>query len=169
MRARIEQMQRVAARIRSDSPLTTVYCSDLNRALRSAGIIAELHGLIPVVEPALKERSFGIWEGMSFDEIRDLYPIEFDAWARNPLKHSPMEGESTAEVRKRCLKSYRQITRRHAGEAIAIVAHGSVNRIILCHTLGVPLSNMFRIEQDFVALNVIEIRTSYPRGRLLNG
>src|SRR5512139_592185 len=162
----IEQMHRVAGKIRNDGPLTAVYCSDLSRALRSAEVIAEPHGLTPVVEPALRERSFGIWEGMSFDEIRDLYPAEFDAWARNPLKHSPMEGESTADVRKRCLRAYRLITRSNAGQAIAVVAHGSVNRIILCHTLGVPLSNMFRIEQDFGALNVIEIGASYPRVRL---
>jgi alpha-ribazole phosphatase len=165
----IERMRHVAERIRSNSPLTAVYCSDLSRALRSAEIVAEPHSLSPVVEPALRERSFGIWEGMSFDEIRDQYPAEFDAWARNPLQHSPMEGESTAAVRKRCLRAYRQVTQRHAGKTIAVVAHGSVNRIILCHTLGVPLSNMFRIEQDFGALNVIEIHTSYPRVRLLNG
>lgn len=165
----IEQMRRLSERIRSEGPLRAVYCSDLSRALKSAGIIAEPHGLAPVVEPALRERSFGLWEGMSFDEIRDLYPAEFDAWARDPLKHSPVQGESTAEVRRRCLKAYRQITRRHAGETIAVVAHGSVNRVILCHTLGVPLGNMFRIEQDFGALNIIEHRASHPRVRLLNG
>lgn len=165
----IEQMKRLTEKIRSNHWLDGVYCSDLIRALRSAEIIARPYGLTPVAIPELRERSFGIWEGMSFDEIRERYPHEFDAWAENPLKYSPMEGESTLSVSRRCLRAFREITRRHRGGTIAIVAHGSINRIILCRLLGVPLRNIFRIEQDFGAFNVIEISERYPIVKLMNG
>jgi alpha-ribazole phosphatase/probable phosphoglycerate mutase len=44
-----------------------------------------------------------------------------------------------------------------------------VIRIILCQILGIPLENIFRIEQDYAALNIIEYRDKYPVVRLLNG
>lgn len=189
------------------SGLMAVYCSPLSRALRSAEIIAEPHGLKPGVMPDLRERSFGIWEGMSFDEIREKYPEEFDAWAGNPLKFSPIEGESTLEVRDRVINVLDGILGNHredrhssaqekgsrvqgfkdssgkindlpapsnsgpleSFQSVAIVAHGGVNRVILCHLLGIPLENIFRIEQDYAAVNIIEFWDKYPVVKLING
>jgi broad specificity phosphatase PhoE len=150
------------------SRLQAVYCSNLSRAVRSAGIIAEPFGLRPVETSALRERSFGIWEGMTFSEIKEKYPAEFEAWAGNPLRYSPIEGESTLGVRDRILPSLTRILDSHKGENIAIVAHGGVNRIILCHFLGIPLENIFRVEQDYAAVNVIEIWDKYPVVKMLN-
>jgi alpha-ribazole phosphatase len=149
--------------------LSAVYCSDLSRAIKSAEIIGAPYSLKPIVIPALRERNFGIWEGMSFDEIREKYPDEFDAWAGNPLKFSPMGGESTSEMTERVIKSFDEIIAAHAGKNIAVVSHGGVNRIILCHILGIPLENIFRIEQDYAALNIVEFWDRYPVVKLING
>jgi alpha-ribazole phosphatase len=183
--------------------MKAVYCSDLKRAIKSAEIIAEPYRLNPVKIPDLRERNFGIWEGMSFDEIREKYPSEFESWANNPLKYSPTGGESTIEVRDRVIKALDKILNNHnsqnteytppthpspsrgegkggggspgpgvcalKSEHITIVAHGGVNRIILCHLLGIPLENIFRIEQDCAALNVIEFWDKYPVVKLING
>jgi alpha-ribazole phosphatase/probable phosphoglycerate mutase len=149
--------------------LNAVYCSPLSRALKSAEIIAEPHGLKPVVIEDLRERSFGIWEGMTFTEIKEKYPQEFEAWAGNPLRYSPVDGESTIEVRERAVKAVDSLLSNHNSEHIAIVAHGGVNRIILCHIMGIPLENIFRIEQDFAAVNIIEFWEKYPVVKLLNG
>ncbi|MBA4349308.1 MAG: histidine phosphatase family protein [Thermodesulfovibrio sp.] len=152
--------------------VTAVYCSPLSRALKSAGIIAEAHNLKPAVIDDLRERSFGIWEGMTFMEIKEKYPDEFEAWANNPLKYSPMGGESTIEVRDRAIKALDTILDNHrlnSEENIVIVAHGGVNRVILCHMLGMPLENIFRIEQDNAAVNIIEFWDKYPVVKLING
>jgi alpha-ribazole phosphatase/probable phosphoglycerate mutase len=166
--------ERGIAQIRSasvfinSSKLSAVYCSPLSRALKSAEIISEPHGLNPVIMPDLRERSFGVWEGMSFDEIKKQYPDEFKAWADNPLKFSPVGGENTLEVRDRALQALDNILKKHNGESISIVAHGGVNRVILCDIMGIPLENLFRIEQDFAAVNVIEFWDTYPVVKGLN-
>ncbi len=172
----IEQMEQVAKYLnrsyKTYSGLKAVYCSPLIRALKSAEIVAEPHGLKPIVIPDLRERSFGIWEGMSFNEIKDKYPEEFEAWAGNPLKYSPVGGESTLEVRDRVIIGLNKILNDHNSQGarnIAIVAHGGVNRIILCHIMGIPLENIFRIEQNFAAINIIEFHDKYPVVKLLNG
>lgn len=149
--------------------LDAVYCSDLSRAVKSAEIIAGPHGLAPVKMPALRERSFGVWEGMTFNEIKERFPGEFEAWADNPLAHSPVGGESTLEVKERVVKALNEILNRHIGDTIAVVAHGGVNRILICDILGMPLENIFRIEQDYGAVNVIEFWDRYPVVKLLNG
>jgi alpha-ribazole phosphatase/probable phosphoglycerate mutase len=149
--------------------LNAVYTSPLSRALKSAEIIAEPHGLKPIVIEGLRERSFGIWEGMTFTEIKEKYPQEFEAWAGNPLRYSPVDGESTVEVRERAVKAVDSLLSNHNSEHIAVVAHGGVNRIILCHIMGIPLENIFRIEQDFAAVNIIEFWEKYPVVKLLNG
>jgi len=171
----IEQIKRVAMYLSQNTELriqnadlTAVYTSDLSRAIKSAEIIAGPYGLKPVVVEGLKERSFGVWEGMSFDEIKEKWPEAFNAWAANPLKFSPMGGESTIAVRDRVIKAFEEIMRKHNGENIAIVSHGGVIRVLLCEMLGMPLENIFRIEQSFAALNVIEI-WDYPVVKLING
>jgi alpha-ribazole phosphatase len=149
--------------------LSSVYCSDLSRSIRSAEIIAAPFGLTRVVVPGLRERSFGAWEGMSFNEIRDGYPVEFGMWAENPLKYSPPLGEHTSDVRDRVIDAFSSIMKKHEGGYVAVVAHGGVNRIILCHILGAPLEYIFRIEQDYAAVNIIEFWDRYPVVKLLNG
>ena len=179
--------------------LNAVYCSDLSRALKSAEIIAKPHKLRPIVMPELRERNFGIWEGMTFNEIKEKYPQEFDAWVSNPLKFSPVQGESTIEVRDRVIGALGEILKNHAIQStgnedkklgrweaekskhhnflssqlqsfnnIAIVSHGGVNRIVLCHLLEIPFENIFRIEQDYGALNIVEFHDKYPVVKLIN-
>lgn len=170
--AGIEQIKNTAGFISNydkASRLSAVYCSPLSRAVKSAEIIAEAYGLTPLISPDLMERHFGIWEGMSYTEIKEKYPEEFEAWANNPLIYSPTNGESTLEVRDRIIPALENIISRHNGESIAIVAHGGVNRIILCHILGVPLENIFRVEQNFGSVSVIEFWDKYPVVKLLNG
>jgi alpha-ribazole phosphatase len=153
----------------NSSGLQALYCSGLARAVQSAEIIAEQFDLVPILAPDLRERSFGIWEGMTFSEIREQYPTEFAFWAENPLAYSPMGGETTLDVRDRVIPVISDIVNKHAGQEVAVVAHGGVNRIILCHILGIPLENIFRIEQDYTALNIIEFWEKYPVLKLLNG
>lgn len=148
--------------------LRAVYASTLSRAIKSAEIVAEPHGLRIITVPALRERSFGVWEGMTFTEIREQYPAEFEAWASNPLIYSPIGGESTLEVKDRVILEFERIVRDHPGEDIAVIAHGGVNRIILCHILGIPLENIFRIEQDHGAVSIIEFWEKYPVVKVMN-
>ena len=162
----IEQIKRLADFLCAEE-IKAVYCSGLDRAVNTAKIIAEPFGLKPVVVDGLKERGFGQWEGMSFDEVNEKWPDAFMAWADDPLKFSPVGGESTLETRDRVIPVFNKIADDHKGEEIAIVSHGGVTRVILCEMLGIPLENIFRIEQDFGTLNVIEI-WDYPVIKKIN-
>lgn len=152
----------------SASPVK-IFCSPLSRARRSAEIIAEKLEAKPVQLDDLRERSFGLWEGMTYIEIGKKYPEEFSAWRTNPLEFSPPEGESTLEVNTRVLSALdRILSSSFEGENIVIVAHGGVNRVMLCGFLGMPLEHIFRVEQDFAGVSIIEMWDELPVVKLLN-
>ena len=69
----------------------------------------------------------------------------------------------------RALPVVAQIIKNHPGERVAIVAHGGVNRVILCHALGLELRYMERIAQRHAALNIIEFLEEDVVVQLLNG
>ncbi|TNF56581.1 histidine phosphatase family protein [bacterium] len=162
--------------------LSAVYCSDLDRAVKSAEVIAQPFGIQPVVVKDLRERHFGQWEGMSFDEIKTKYPKEFQAWAENPLENSPVGGETTREVKDRAVSAIKNILSNHRDDNkkilnssapfnrvdIAVVSHGGIIRVLICYFLGIPLGNIFRIEQDFGALNIIEFSGLSPTVKRMN-
>jgi alpha-ribazole phosphatase len=72
-------------------------------------------------------------------------------------------------MKERVIEAFEQIIDNHKGDCIAIISHGGVNRIILCHTLGISLKNIFRVEQDYAALNIIKFMDKYPVVKLMNG
>lgn len=167
-------MQATATRIRrrlrkSGVMLSAIYCSDLQRAVMSATIVAQDTGLTPEKEPALRERDFGRWEGLGYSEILARYPVDCQAWQEDPVGFAPETGESLEAVRARTLPAFSRIMARHQGETIAVVAHGGVNRILLCECLGIPLTHIFRIEQDPAGLNIIEYWDDFAVVKLLNG
>ena len=162
------QLRCLAEFLKKKVAFDAVYASDLSRSEESAMIIAEPQSLQPLLIPAFRERSFGDWEGMTFDEIAAQNPNAFYAWAKDPLNYSPIDGESTVSVRNRVMPALEELRSKHRGHKIALVAHGGVNRIILCEILGVPLQNVFRIEQNFGAMNIIEFLKNMPLLKKLN-
>lgn len=167
----IRQMERASGFISAalDGPLRGVYSSALIRAVRGAEVIAGEHGVEPMALEGLRERNFGQWEGLTFDEIRARHPREFEDWAKDPLRFSPVGGESTEEVRNRVVRLMDGILSSHTGGDVVVVAHGGVNRVLLCYFLGMPLENLFRVEQDFACVNIIGFHDGYPVVRLING
>ena len=75
----IEQAKRVGEYLFKNEKLHAVYCSGLSRAVRTAEEIAAPFGLAPQISEGLRERDFGEWEGMTFDEIKDKWPDAFNA------------------------------------------------------------------------------------------
>lgn len=153
-----------------DKPVAAVYSSDLSRCLEGARLLAAPHGLQPVAVPALRELHIGHWQGRTWEEIRRSHPAEWQGRLADIVNFRVRGAENLLDVRKRVRPVIRNLLDRHSGREIVIVGHGGVNRILLLDLLGAPLSSMFRLEQDFGCLNIID----YPPGRdgiirLLNG
>lgn len=138
-------------------PIAKVFVSTLSRSIESGSIIASSFGLEAEVDPAFDEVSFGLWEGLSFEEIRQRYPREQARWIEDPGAYPPPDGESFTSAQKRSMDGLARILERHRGETIAIVAHAGILRIMIFSLLEVKLSRLFRIGQEYGAINIIDI------------
>ena len=144
-------------------PIRAVYSSDLTRSVRGGEAIANALRVPLKSVPELREKHFGAWEGMRVEEVARLFPAEWAIWRADPSQSRPEGGESYEDVEKRVLPALESLLERHAEEEIVIVAHGGVNRVILANALDMPRSALFRIEQRYGAVNVID----YFRDRIL--
>ncbi|MGH7354523.1 MAG: histidine phosphatase family protein [Candidatus Rokuibacteriota bacterium] len=148
--------------------LAAVFSSDLVRARRSGEIIGARHGLRPVVVPELREMAMGRWEGLTAEEIRAREPGAFRDWMARVGEFPFPGGESVPDLAARSGPAFDAIAGAHAGDAIAIVAHGGTNRALLCRALGVPFDRLLAFGQDYAALTLLERAASGWLLRRLN-
>jgi broad specificity phosphatase PhoE len=161
------QMAALARRL-AGVRLDGIYASDLARATRSAEILAGPHGLVPVGLPALREFSMGRWEGLTAQEIRGRDAAAFAAWTADVAGYRFPEGESLQQLEARAWPAFERVVAAHRGGAVAIVAHGGTNRLILCRALGLARERLLAIGQDYAALSLLEQRGAGWALRLLN-
>ncbi|HYA43322.1 MAG TPA: histidine phosphatase family protein [Syntrophobacteraceae bacterium] len=150
----VRQAEMLAEKLK-DTELAAIYCSDLRRSVDTAQTVSRLHGLRPIADPRLRELSLGEWEGFSFDEVRTLFPAEYEERGRDIVNYRPSGGESFLDCARRVMPALYGALGATGGD-ILIVGHAGVNRILLCHALGKPIDEIFDIDQDYGCLNLIQ-------------
>ena len=120
--------------------LRAIYSSDLLRARATAEPLAAASGLRVQTDTALRERAFGRFEGETFAEIERRWPDEAARWRLRELDFGPGGGEDLVSFSARSLSALTRLADRHAGEAIAIVAHGGVLDCLYRAATGIDLA-----------------------------
>ncbi len=135
--------------------------SDLLRAQETAIAIGQLVGIAPKLMPGLRERDFGMWEGLTWEEIAERFPSDAEAYLNDWLTIVPPGSERLEAMRDRVLADWDQIVRSDWRRGV-VVGHAGSNRILLAEFLGMPLENLFRIGQDIAAVNLITLVDGVP-------
>jgi alpha-ribazole phosphatase len=148
--------------------LAAVYTSPLERARHTAAELATDQNLVPNELPGLAEIDFGELEGRRFDEIAATHPDVYATWMSRPTEVEFPAGERFADFSRRVRETTRDIRRAHEREAIAIVSHGGPIRIVVADALAMPPRALFRVDQSFTGLSVIDWIEGSPIVRLLN-
>ncbi len=116
--------------------IDALYASDLDRARETAEILALRLDLPVVLDPDLRERNFGSWEGRTVAELEEESP---GAWAR---WRDGNEGEGDVEdhvaLAGRIRNAISRLAAAHPGGRILLVTHGGAMRVILMDADGVP-------------------------------
>ena len=121
----IHQARQLARRLK-DVSFTALYSSDLGRAHQTARCIADATGHDVIAERGLRERDFGIFEGLTNNEIKLRYPEDYALFAKRDPHYVMDGGESAEQFRVRAVGTLESIAARHAGETIVVVTHGLV-------------------------------------------
>ncbi len=154
-RTGVSRMEKAAAFLTAFT-IDRVFTSTLSRSVESGRIVAHPQRLEIEVDPAFDEVSFGVWEGLTFDEIRQRYPREHALWIEDPGAYPPPEGESFETARKRSMERLTGIIEECRGQTVALVAHAGIMRIMIFSLLNMKLSHLFRIGQDYGAINIVD-------------
>lgn len=141
-----------------------VYASDLSRCQETAEIAtgAGVDGCAAPVqtEDWLREIDVGRWEGLTWGEARRRFPTEHAAREADVTGTSFPGGESFADLRDRVVPGFARIleeTLAAGHRRVLVMGHKGVNRVILAHLRGIPLDEIFGIEQDYCAVTALKV------------
>jgi broad specificity phosphatase PhoE len=137
-----------------DQTIHAVYSSPLSRSMETAENIAKFHGLPVTPLEAIIDISYGDWEGVSLQKVREKFPELYALWLQEPHKVRFPNGETLNEVRLRTLGAIENLVAKHQQETIVLVAHRVPNKVICCALLGLDNSHFWRIQQDTASTNL---------------
>jgi len=152
-----EQAKKIGKRL-IDEDIDIIYSSDLSRALETAEIISSIINK-PVIESReIREINFGLWEGLTLEEIQDKYAEEYLIWMKSPDKLT-LEGAETLEsLKNRVMPFVDKIITENKNKNIAIVSHSASLKIIILNLLGIGNGFYKNISLRNVSLSIVECR-----------
>ena len=158
----LSQAEKIASYFH-DIPLSAIYASPMTRAMQTAAPLAEAKGLVPSAVPAFHEVDCGRWEGVSFYDILKNGSELLRAWLTDGETPAP-GGESLGDVYRRTGAPLNEIVdrHRHSSDNVAIVAHGAVNRTLICHLLGLRPDRAFCFEQENACISRFALDEPFP-------
>lgn len=166
----IEQAQSLARHVKrlgeNGTRVDAIYSSDLKRAHRTASIVAETIGLPVNVEPGVRERHFGVLQGLIFHEMDQHEPEATKIWrSRDPDAALP-KGESLGVFHQRVIGALNQVAQQHVGQRVMVVSHGGAMDIIWRHASQVGLQATR--EAPLLNASINRLRLSPERWEILS-
>jgi broad specificity phosphatase PhoE len=113
----------------ASEPPSVVVSSDLRRAADTARAVCEHVGLPLLLDPRLRETHFGLWQGLTGDEVKQQWPAEYERWRRGD--DCPVGGETRLEVGARGAAVVEEhLSAVPAGGTLLLVTHGGTARAL---------------------------------------
>ena len=137
-----------------------IYSSDLVRARQTADPIASFLSLKILLEKDLRERHYGIFERLTYAEVKIRYPEDYARFEAREPDYAFRTGESLKDFSERSIKIITAIADRHQGQSILVFTHGGVLDKLYRFITGLPLSAPRNFGIPNAGLNRIEVTPS---------
>lgn len=135
----------LTAKEMNSHPVTQIFTSVQKRAALTALTIGERQKAAVLTVEGLEEVDFGIWEGMTWEEIQHSYPKEYECWLVNPVEVAPPGGETQLHVLERCARAIETILAQAKGD-FAVVSHGATLAHIITYLVKGQLEKEVVVE-----------------------
>ena len=159
----IQQSRLVAQRLAGVS-LDVAYSSDLARAWHTARIVLDQRDVPLNSNEGLRERFYGVFEGLTVEERQAQFPDEFAASLIKDLEFASPGGESALGTLRRMTGVIGEIKERHLNETVLIVGHGGSLRSAIIALMELPPEATWRFVMANCSLTVID---TYPDNAVL--
>jgi len=151
-----QQQADAAAKALASEPVDVIYTSPMQRAQMTAQPIVDTLNVPIHVDEKLKERPFGIWDGLYFDAIQKDFPEDFKTWKRDPVNFEPEGGESITDHMARISGAVEGIIEKHAGQLIVVVMHVGPIRMCITDALNMPIVGYRQLTVDYASRTRID-------------
>jgi broad specificity phosphatase PhoE len=148
--------------------VSAIYVSPTARTRQTAEPIVLELGLKPILRPELRERDFGVWEGLTFDEIASRYTEGYSAWKQNPISYKPEGGESILDLKRRLQAELDRIISQHLHQTVLVVSHVGPIRVAMTCALGMPVEHYRRINVYFGSASRVNYGKRQPNILYMN-
>lgn len=156
----IQQAQEAAEKLK-DEQIGAVYSSSLKRAYNSSFIINRYHSLNICTMEGLKERNFGRWDDLLYDEIKERFEDEHDEWIKDWINFRILDGESGADMYERVGCSLDRIIQSHIQGKILIVTHSGCIKMGIAHLLGLGIEGMWKFAVNHGSISRVQLHEGY--------
>jgi probable phosphoglycerate mutase len=150
----VAQARAIGRRLASEA-FDVLVSSDLGRAFDTARCIAEVTGHEVLRDARLRERNFGLGEGLTYAEIDTRYPAAFSRVGEVDPDYVIPEGESRRAFHNRVRHAFEALAREHPGRRLAVVSHGGVLAALYRHIHAIPVATAHRIAISNASYNAV--------------
>ena len=144
--------------------IDAAYSSDLIRCRDTAKVILERHNIPLHTTLSLRERFYGVFEGLTVEERQVHFPELFAASVVNDLDFAPTDGESPRETLIRMTPAIDEIRQRHADETALVVGHGGSLRAAIIALMALPAESTWSFVMGNCSLSVFD---TYPNNTVM--
>ncbi len=150
------QQARGAAESLRQEDVAALYASPACRTMATAKAIADVHGLPIEQREQLRERRFGIWEGLYFHEISEGYPEQHSQWKVDNAGFKPEGGESIYDLLERMSGVFAEIQEKYIGKTVVVVTHVGPIRAAIADAIGLPIKDYRRLSIDYASISRVD-------------
>ena len=163
----LKQARRLADRIRHFH-IDKVYSSDLGRAYSTTvEIMCHLPRVRIIRDAQLREILLGDWEGMTPEEVDNLYERGFEKWLKKPSACVIPNAEKVTHFRRRVTERVRRIVHQNKGKTVLIVTHGGVITSLLADWLKADFDRVLQgLHIENTSLTFVEFGSAKPFPKL---
>ncbi|HWA36966.1 MAG TPA: histidine phosphatase family protein [Burkholderiales bacterium] len=147
---------RAVAQALAGESFDVLYSSDLVRVQQTARPLASLLGKSPILDARLRERHYGIFQGMTYAQAREELSEDFLRFRNKDPDYDFQTGESLRAFSARVLQFMQDLLEKEKGRSVLVFTHGGVLEILYRHATSRGLSTPRDFEIPNAALNRFE-------------
>ncbi len=132
----MQQAKLVADELARIVDVAEMVSSDLVRTRETATPIANATGFEPRFDARIRERHFGVWQGMTYEEWRIKDAEGMARYNAGDPDYGPEGGETASQFLARCVSAVSDLVTASKEKALILVTHGGVVSSMVRHAQG---------------------------------
>lgn len=155
-----EQIDKITNYLK-DFDIDKIYTTTPSRTKDTVKKLSELKSIEIIEKESLKEISFGDFEGLTFDEIKDKYPKEFQDMIEKGYEYKYPNGESLIDSYNRVCIELDNIISNNDNRTILICSHGGTIRNIITYLISNSYKYHWNFKIDNGSVTILEVQDGF--------